>query len=365
MTAPRTRWYLRPFPLALLTLLALTGALVVTIRDYASRRLATFAWIEKTQSVVTFGAAPAWIPAQWFDSWPRWALPVESVELTAQASDELHRLLSLREARTLNLREVLVTDAQLQQLSGFSRLRSLAIYSAQVTDAGVVPLFRYKTLHDLDLTGTSISDAGVKQLAGQPLESLKLSSTQVTDDCMETVSSFRQLHTLLLEGTAVGDTGLARLAGLPLRQLGLAGTKVSDAGMVALGPMPELIWLHLDRTDVGDETLAIVGTWTDLSTLTLSHTRITDAGLALLTSPSLRTLDLSWTAVSDAGLDELPPKPDLGYLELSGTRVSADIARGFAKSHALVLTFDAGRRDISMSGPRSKGTSRLGGMGMF
>ena len=359
-TAPRSRWYLRAFPLALLTVLAVVLAMIVTIGSYAWRRNAAFAWVEKSDGTITFGSAPDWVPEQWVASCPQWALPVDSVELTAHASGDLRPLRSLREAKTVNLREVLLTDAQLQHLSGYFRLESLSIYSSQVTDDGLIPLLRHKTLKYLELTGTSVGNRGVKHLAGHPLQILNLSSTRVTDDCMDTVGSFKQLHTLLLDGTSVSDTGMARLKGLPLRHLSLQGTGVSDAGIAALGPMPDMIWLHLDRTGVGDQTLGAVGTWPNLSTLTLSHTRITNAGLPMLTSGALRSLDFSGTAVSDAGLEELPPKPELGYLELSGTRVTADVARDFAESHNLKLTDGPNRLTLSTPPP-----VKMGGTGMF
>ena len=71
-----------------------------------------------------------------------------------------------------------------------------------------------------------------------------------------------------------------------------------------------------------DDGLANLGGLTDLRFLSLSGTRVTDAGLAHLRNCDLFWLSLDRTEVSDGGLHHLEKMSHLRRLNLVGTRVT-------------------------------------------
>jgi hypothetical protein len=102
------------------------------------------------------------------------------------------------------------------------------------------------------------------------------------------------------EGQAVGDAEAGLLRAFPeLDHLTLSGTRVTDAGLASLR---------------GLRGLRAGG---------LARTAVTDAGLARLAGlAELEVLDLSGTAVGDAGLECLQGLGNLKYLDLRGTGVT-------------------------------------------
>ncbi len=82
--------------------------------------------------------------------------------------------------------------------------------------------------------------------------------------------------------------------------------------------------MSLQRGEVGDEDVALLPDMAKtLVWLNLSHTAVTDRGLAALADlTELRRLHLAGTGITDAGLQHLRGLDRLEYLNLYGTRVS-------------------------------------------
>jgi hypothetical protein len=124
-----------------------------------------------------------------------------------------------------------------------------------------------------------------------------------------------------LARTNVDDAGLERLRVFTqLRTLNLDGTKVSDEGLAHLKGLP-LQALHLNGTKVSDEGLADLD-GLPLQVLNLNDTQITDAGLAHLSdSRDLSSLYLANTLITDEGLAHLKNLTRLSILDLRGTKI--------------------------------------------
>ncbi len=89
---------------------------------------------------------------------------------------------------TLKLENVLlgartgITDDDLRAIGGITQLKSLDLRDLQITDAGLAHLARLTRLTDLDLTGCpAVTDAGLAHLHGLPaLVNLRIYDSQIT-----------------------------------------------------------------------------------------------------------------------------------------------------------------------------------------
>ena len=135
---------------------------------------------------------------------------------------------------------------------------------------------------------------------------------------------FRTLYTIWVHHK-VPDSDLAFLEGLTeLRTLHLSGTDVTDSRLSCLRSMPRLWGLDLMRCPmIGDPSAQNIRRLSELQELYLSGTQVTDAGLACVRGKQkLRVLHLVDLRVTDAGLVHLARLKALRTLALSGTQVT-------------------------------------------
>ncbi len=91
-----------------------------------------------------------------------------------------------------------------------------------------------------------------------------------------------------------------------LRTLSLYETQVTDAGLVNLRGLTHITNLNLRKTKVTDAGLADLSGLTQLETLDLGGTHVTDAGVVYLNSMTrLHCLVVEETQITDAGIAEL------------------------------------------------------------
>ncbi len=135
---------------------------------------------------------------------------------------------------------------------------------------------------------------------------------------------FRTLRTIWVR-RKVGDAELSFLNHLTqLRTIHLVGTNITDDGLTCLRSMPRLWGVDLVRsTRVTDASAGSISGLTDLKELYLNGTQFTDAGLSCVRGKSkLQTLFLGELKITDAGLENLAGLTDLKALGLGGTRVT-------------------------------------------
>lgn len=108
-----------------------------------------------------------------------------------------------------------------------------------------------------------------------------------------------------------------------VKVLNLSHTSVTDGGLAHIKGLPGLQDLGLAATKVTDAGLAHLERSSGLQVLSLALTGVTDAGLVHLTGLSaLQALSLRDTSVADAGLAHLKGLPELGSLYLHRTHVT-------------------------------------------
>src|SRR5438876_7660945 len=113
-----------------------------------------------------------------------------------------------------------------------------------------------------------------------------------------------------------------------LTTLRLLHTQVTDAGLAELKDLKHLTTLDLIETKVTDAGLKELADLKQLTTLYLRSTKVTDAGLKELADlKQLTLLDLQSSLVTDAGLKELADLKQLTSLWVHGTQVTGEGAR--------------------------------------
>ena len=118
---------------------------------------------------------------------------------------------------------------------------------------------------------------------------------------------FSDVGEVILLGRNFGDDDLEKLKGFTqLQSLNLDATKVTNSGLTNLNGFTQLRFLSLDKTEIDDAGLANLKGLAHLQYLYLNNTNVGDAGLASLKElTELRTLSLSKTKATDAGVRDL------------------------------------------------------------
>jgi hypothetical protein len=145
----------------------------------------------------------------------------------------------------------------------------------------------------------------------------------VTDGAFVNLDRFPNLTHLNIGSDAQSDAALVEVAKLKhLKDLRLAhNPKITDAGMVHIEKLSTLAHLDISGCSVTDEGLKALRGLRELNKLTLTETKITDAGFDAVDLPKLRQVDLTETAITDAGVAKLSKFPALEVLVLNGCRV--------------------------------------------
>jgi Leucine-rich repeat (LRR) protein len=296
---------------------------------------------------------------------------------TAITDKGLAQLKGLTKLRELAFDETKVTDAGLKHLEGLTKLETLALSKDSATVKGLEALNRLPALKSLSLQNNQIDDAilgglvrtGLLRMVssarrlkeGRPtgleeITSLNLRSAPVTDAGLEHLKGLKNLKTLDLTNTKVGDAGLAHLKGLDeLVTLYLYGTKVKGPGLENLSGLKKLNSLLMSNSQLTDQMIAALvkanklhaqsratksggrpAGITEITSLTLSETPITDAGLAHLKGAvNLQTLNLYKTQVKGPGLENLKGLTKLTSLYVSNTQITDDTLGALIKANKL------------------------------
>lgn len=208
---------------------------------------------------------------------------ITRADLGGRALEPLRACSSLR---SLWLRECTLDEGSFASLRGVDTLVDLHVW-APAGDAALARLAELASLEVLELDGGSLTDAGLAELA-------RLTTLRALD-----VRGARR----------VTDRGAAALgAAKHLTRLTLTGARGVHGECFSSLPA-SLAELDLASCAILDEHLAGLARLERLRGLSLSGTKVTDAGIASLSAlfPALETLELDRTRVTAAGLAELPP----------------------------------------------------------
>ncbi len=136
----------------------------------------------------------------------------------------------------------------------------------------------------------------------------------LTDSDLQPVSSLPRLETLQVEG----------------------GTHVCGAFLAGFVAKQSLEVLYLKNSGFSDDSAPYVGQMAKLRCLNLSHTRLSDAGMAAFRDLRfLRKLDISYTCVTGASIGVISRMRFLQELALYNTQVDGRALRELSGNHAL------------------------------
>lgn len=276
--------------------------------------------------------------------------------------------------RELWLPQAAVTDDEMAIIGGFTDLKVLQLDGSNMTDRGFARVANLKKLTLLDMPGVHITDlAPVADLAqldvlslaptranfarsvpspGGPsslgplrrltkLTQLGLGTTRIEDRELAVVAGLPKLTYLMIGGKGITEDGLARLA----ESKSLSGLRLTDTSIADLRPLsPRLnaLWgLYLENSALTDAGLEPLSGATRIGDLTITGSRMTDAGLRHLAPlTSLWKLRLGRSAITDAGLAPLESLKSLETLSLTETELtdfSVETLAGFPSLKSLNL----------------------------
>ncbi|MBX3074553.1 protein kinase [Candidatus Obscuribacterales bacterium] len=165
------------------------------------------------------------------------------------------------------------------------------------------------------------------QLADAERTTLHLSGN-CTDEHLRQLANNQFLKKLELIETDFDDRVFPLLAKIPnLEAVDLSATQVSK--LTNVGSCKKLIILDLKATQISDSSLEQLRPLTELRTLKLNDTKITDKGIARLVKilPKLSDLDLTRTPITSKASDSLAELPWRARMILNGTDIDLQAAK--------------------------------------
>ncbi|WP_345682305.1 redoxin domain-containing protein [Novipirellula caenicola] len=226
-----------------------------------------------------------------------------------------------------------VTDSGIANLASLGNLRTLNLYAGDpefrgdaphpsITDVGLAQLKQFPNLEELDVTGSEITGSGLERLALDcpKLRRLVVSHCGLSPDELRHIGLFKQLEQFRCYGTALEDSVVKQFGALTnLRQL--AGElQVSNEGIEALSALPNLEEMVISGK-CDDSCMASVAAMPCLRDLTVAHTRITNAGFALLAdNTKLEHVQIIGNRITTRCIDTLATMPNLRRLGLMAVK---------------------------------------------
>jgi Leucine-rich repeat (LRR) protein len=179
----------------------------------------------------------------------------------------------------------------------------------------------FGTVRKVDFKNTEVTDAALMELKEcKNLKELSLNREQVTDGVLRTLGEMGLLHVL---SCAWAEGGERPSGPTEVTSLSLSESKVTDAGLKELKNLKNIQEFDLWDTQLTDEGLKELKDLTNLKVLRVLGTKVTDKGLKeLKVFKNLQELNLSNTAVTDEGLKELKGLTNLKELGVHDTKVT-------------------------------------------
>jgi Leucine-rich repeat (LRR) protein len=122
----------------------------------------------------------------------------------------------------------------------------------------------------------------------------------------------------------ISDDDLPELKKYPdLTQLDFSHTRITDLGFQQLKGLKSVTSLNLFYAEnIGDGAMAAIKDWTKLRELNLHGTKITDAGISLLSHVPLESIDVGFSLFTDNGMDRLAAIPTLRRIAVGGNKIT-------------------------------------------
>ncbi len=150
---------------------------------------------------------------------------------------------------SVSLADVPARKHWLRAMRDWKNLHTLWLNRSALADADLIPLSGHTVLTELYLNGNPITAAGLRNVGSKPrLRHLELNWTRVRN--FESLQrQFPGLQVLKLRGTSFSDTDVKDLAGFSdLNSLDLSRTRITDAGLLELAKLPRFPLIDLRGT---------------------------------------------------------------------------------------------------------------------
>ena len=247
------------------------------------------------------------------------------------------------------------TDADLAWLASAPNLTEVGLSGARVHDKLVEAIASAPRLRRLRIAGTPITLPTIQSIAKRThLEQVDLAETPIDDASAAALIATPGMRVVRLDHTGITDAALRVTPSAELTELYVSRTKVTDAGLELLSATPKLEALGAGEVGAGDVTIARIAKLTSLHTLVLSQARASSSALAALAAlRDLERLYLDNTHADDATLVALAGLTTLRALHLANTDVSEEslpMLRNFTQLDELTLgdtRMHAGIADLS------------------
>lgn len=236
----------------------------------------------------------------------------------------------------LVLRDLCIDDKGLQYLETVndSSVTRLDVSDTFITDASMKYIGHFPLVF-LDLTRTEITDAGLREIGERcgELQNLRIGNTKVTAKGLHHLIQLKELETLVLHNDNLGDDAMTPLAQCKnLEKIDFeANKRITDSGLAKI-TTPKLKYLNIGDTAVTDDGLKALLKLPNLDNLHVGNSDlITNEGIKTLAKiPKLKRLTIRRSKVTDGGLLVLLAAPNLVELSVPGLKVSESIRAKFA-----------------------------------
>ena len=153
--------------------------------------------------------------------------------------------------------------------------------------------------------------------------------TRASDDELAAKAGLQKLGALVVMDSQQNHVSSVNLSTMQLQPV--EGKEAAQEGKLEqaielLADLPYLSTLDASRTAFGDSHAEKIGALTQLKSLVLTESQISDAGLAYFTElDDVQSLILSSTKISGAGLSAIGKMSDIKVLDLSNTNVTGSL----------------------------------------
>lgn len=225
----------------------------------------------------------------------------------------LESIAPLKKLRSLTLSGKAVGDSALLRLKSLSNITSLALRHAPISNDGFRVLESFPKLKELDIYGTTVSSDFLANIPyPASLTKLKLRSSGIAPtQIVLGIARFENVNALDLGENELDAAAIASVAQLAkLEDLNLLRTKLTNDTVQILCESPassKLKKLNLDdNLAIDDRSIDSLLLVKSLEFLHLGKTQVTDAGIKKLSGLSqLKTLIVNDTAVTQGALQQL------------------------------------------------------------
>jgi hypothetical protein len=141
-----------------------------------------------------------------------------------------------------------ITDAHLDELSGWADLEHLVLSGCPITDDALSAICRFQRLKTLDIGRTQVTSTGISS-ASLPTSifGFGLSGIYLTDDAVNQIAALPELRSLNCNGCGLSMNGLFRLVAVPgLRSVEALGCQVPESVVEELSRLTPGVLVRLD-----------------------------------------------------------------------------------------------------------------------